>query len=344
MGILGSFFILISISSVTFIMTLILKNYLLSRNLLVIPDLRSSHSNPKPQGGGLSIILCLVISLFLLDFFGFVERDKFLFFLIPGLFIAFIGFLDDFGEINLVIRLFVQFSVACLGLYLIGGFPVISLFGYELASRTFCILFGIIYIVWMINLYNFMDGIDGLVPLESLFIFSVISIISKTVLLDSSLSFILAILCSVILGFLILNFPKAKIFLGDVGSTFLGVIISLISIYSSLNNPELFWSWLILLGVFIVDSTFTLLRRIFLKEKFYLPHSLHAYQKIARKLNSHSKTSMLVVLLNIMWLTPLAFLVALNKIEGVLGFFLAYIPLIFIAYYYEAGSPEKQGA
>ena len=84
------------------------------------------------------------------------------------------------------------------------------------------------------------------------------------------------------------DFPKSKIFMGDVGSGFLGLVIALISIYSSINYPQLFWSWLILLGVFLVDASLTLLIRIFRGKKFYIPHSSHAYQKIARKLNSHA--------------------------------------------------------
>ena len=118
----------------------------------------------------------------------------------------------------------------------------------------------------MVNLYNFMDGIDGLASLEASFVLVSFSIISYLVLNDFSFSFILLVISSTVLGFLVFNFPNSQILMGDVGSYFLGLIIALISIYTSLELPELFWSWLILLGIFLVDSTYTLIRRIFLKK------------------------------------------------------------------------------
>lgn len=342
MKITGNILILLCILLVTFITTYFMKRYLLSKDLLVIPGQRSSHEKPKPQGGGLTIILTLTISLFLLSFFEVINEDNFKFFLFPGLLVALIGLLDDFVGVKPLVRLLIHFVSAGLGIYLIGGFPVISFFENNLDLGILGVFFGLIYVVWMINLYNFMDGIDGLASLEAIFVFSTFSIISYFVLLDSDFSFLLLILCASIFGFLILNFPKSQIFIGDVGSGFLGIVISLVSIYSSQNHPELFWSWLILLGIFLVDSTYTLIRRVFLKEKFYIAHSTHAYQKLARITNSHWKTSVIVVVINLLWLAPIAFLVALDKIEGIYGIMLAYAPLLLLVYFLNAGLPDKQ--
>ena len=342
MNILENILILLSILVITFAMTFAMKRYLLSRNLLVIPGLRSSHKDPKPQGGGLTIILSLFFSLSLLNYFDLVDENRFIYLIFPGLLVASIGLLDDFIGVRPVTRILIHLISACLGIYLIGGFPVISFFEYNLDLGLIGIILGLIYVVWMINLYNFMDGIDGLASLEAICILSTFSIISYFVLFDPDLSFLLLILCASIFGFLILNFPKSQIFIGDVGSGFLGIVIALLSIYSSQDHPELFWSWLILLGIFLIDSTYTLVRRIFLKEKFYLPHSTHAYQKLARRFNSHWKTSMCIVVINLLWLAPLAFLVALNKIEGIYGTLLAYAPLILLVYYLNAGLPDKQ--
>jgi len=334
--------ILFATFSLTVVLTLVIKNYLISRSITVIPDQRSSHKKPKPQGGGISIVISLVISLSVLFHLELIARDQFLFFLIPGLIVAFIGLLDDFQGIKPSLRLFFHFISAFLGLYLIGNFPDISLLGYQLELGLLGFSLGLIYIVWMVNLYNFMDGIDGLASLEALFVLVSFSIISYLVLNDFSFSFILLVISSTVLGFLVFNFPNSQILMGDVGSYFLGLIISLISIYTSLELPELFWSWLILLGIFLVDSTYTLIRRIFLKKKFHLPHSNHAYQKLARVLSSHSKTSIYIFAINLFWLCPLAFLVAFNKIDGFLGTVVAYLPLIFLINYLEAGTREKQ--
>jgi len=344
MKILISFLILISIFLFSFLITYLTQRFLSYKNLLVVPDLRSSHKEPKPQGGGLSIILVLIISLLTLDYFDLVQQDQYLFFLIPGLLVAFIGFLDDFWGIKPSIRISIHFLSACLGIYLIGSFPVISFFEHNIDLGVVGICFGLIYTVWLINLYNFMDGIDGLASLEAISVLSGFALISYYVQLDNYFPYLLTILTFSIFGFFVLNFPKSKIFMGDVGSGFLGLVIALISIYSSMNYPQLFWSWLILLGVFLVDASLTLIIRIFRGKKFYIPHSSHAYQKIARKLNSHSKTSIFVVLINVLWLFPLAFLVALGRIEGILGVVFAYTPLVFLVYYLDANLPDKQDA
>ena len=107
-------------------------------------------------------------------------------------------------------------------------------------------------------------------------------------------------------------------------------------------DDKLFWCWMILLGVFLVDSTYTLIVRMIRKEKFYLPHSLHAYQKLSRILNSHSKATLILFSINIFWLTPFAFLVAFNKIDGLLSLLISYVPLIFLVYYLKAGVPEVE--
>jgi Fuc2NAc and GlcNAc transferase len=118
------------------------------------------------------------------------------------------------------------------------------------------------YLVWLLNLYNFMDGIDGLACIEAI-----------TVCLGGALVYVLAVprgegwmvpvlLLSAVTGFLVWNFPRARIFMGDAGSGFLGLSIGVLSIQNSWAAPELFWSWVILLGTFIVDATVTLIRRI----------------------------------------------------------------------------------
>tara|TARA_B100000809_G_C14700764_1_gene374051 strand:+ start:248 stop:556 length:309 start_codon:yes stop_codon:yes gene_type:complete len=99
---------------------------------------------------------------------------------------------------------------------------------------------------------------------------------------------------------------------------------------------------MILLGVFLVDSTYTLIVRMIRKEKFYLPHSLHAYQKLSRILNSHSKATLILLFINIFWLTPFAFLVAFKKLDGLLSLLVSYVPLIFLVYYLKAGVPEVE--
>ena len=190
MNILVGALILICISFLTFVTTYLTKEYLTSKNLLVIPGLRSSHKEPKPQGGGLSIIFILSLSLLVLDYLGLVNKNDFLFFLLPGLLVAFIGYLDDFWEIRPSIRICVHIISACLGIYLIGGFPVITLLDLRIDLGVLGIVLGLIYIVWFINLFNFMDGIDGMVSLETISVLCIFSIISYSLQIDLSFIYI----------------------------------------------------------------------------------------------------------------------------------------------------------
>jgi Fuc2NAc and GlcNAc transferase len=340
MDTLENFLLLASVSLLSFILTFLLKEYLLSRNILVIPDLRSSHKNPKPQGGGIAVILSLCISLFFFYFSNLIEKEEFIFFLVPGILVALISFIDDLSEVKPWTRMLVHLLCAMGGLYFIGGFDSLIFFNQNLDIGIWSYLIVSIYVVWMINLYNFMDGIDGLASLQAIFVFLIFSIFAYFILSDVSLTFVLISIAASVFGFLFFNFPKSVILLGDVGSCFLGIVIALISVKTSQETPELFWCWLILLGVFLVDSTYTLLVRIIRKDKFYLPHSLHAYQKLSRILNSHSKATLILLAINIFWLTPFAFLVAFKKIDGLLSLLVAYIPLIFLVYYLKAGVPE----
>src|SRR3990167_3210143 len=138
-------------------------------------------------------------------------------------------------------------------------------------------------------------------------------------------------------GFLFWNLPPAKIFMGDVGSSFLGFTFGLLTLQSLFVNPNFLWSWLILLGVFIVDASVTLVNRVIRREKLYLAHRSHAYQQAARVYNSHKVVSLSVVAVNLIWLCPLAILVGVGYIEGFLGLIISYIPLLILAIQFRAG-------
>jgi Fuc2NAc and GlcNAc transferase len=201
-------------------------------------------------------------------------------------------------------------------------------------------ILALFYLVWLLNLYNFMDGIDGLASIEAI-----------TVCLGGALLYLLGfetygywsapiLLTMAVAGFLFWNFPPARIFMGDAGSGFLGIILGLFSIQAAWIAPQFFWSWLILLGVFIVDGTWTLARRFISGEKVYEAHRSHAYQNASRHFGSHKKVSLVIGVINVFWLTPLALLVGLAKLNALLGVVLAYLPLILLAVRFSAGASE----
>jgi Fuc2NAc and GlcNAc transferase len=318
------------------VLTGVIRRYALKVNLLDIPNQRSSHNQPTPRGGGLAIIAVFLLSLGSLSGFGILARNEFLALSGAGAWIALIGFLDDHQHIPASRRLLNHFISAIWGLYWLGGFPPVQIFGQAFDLGGFGHLVGVFYLVWLLNLYNFMDGIDGIAGIEAI-----------SVCLGGALLFLLngnpsawlvpALLLAATAGFLFWNFPPAKIFMGDAGSGFLGIVLGLISLQSAWSNPSFFWSWLCLLGVFIVDATWTLWRRFRRGESLHEAHRSHAYQFAARHYGSHKAVALSVGAINLFWLLPLAILIGLGLLEGIIGVALAYLPLLWAAIKFNAG-------
>ena len=142
-------------------------------------------------------------------------------------------------------------------------------------------------------------------------------------------------------GFLAWNYPPARIFMGDAGSGFLGIVLGGLSLQAAWQAPQLFWSWLILLGAFVVDATWTLARRLLRGERVHEAHRSHAYQRASRRLGQHRAISLSVAAINLIWLSPIAVFVALGWIDGVAGLILAYAPLVLVVAVLGAGGPEN---
>ncbi len=324
--------LLLGVIIVSWGLTLLLRRYALAKSLIDIPNERSSHSVPTPRGGGLAIVAAFLLALPVLSGLGLLDIASLIALLGSGLLVAVIGFADDHGHIAAKWRLLGHFVAAAWALYWLNGLPPIEFFGVTFDLGWFGNILALVYLVWMLNLYNFMDGVDGLASVEAV---SVCLGMCLVCWLGGSIEIIWAPLALAIAvsGFLFWNFPIAKIFMGDAGSGFLGVIIGIFAILSSFNKPELLWSWLILLGVFIVDSTITLLIRLIAGAKIYEAHSSHAYQCAARKYSSHVVVTVFVLFVNLIWLLPISIFVGLGVVSGVVGMLIAYIPLCIVVFY-----------
>jgi len=155
-----------------------------------------------------------------------------------------------------------------------------------------------------------------------------------------SLSLAPLAVAAAVTGFLFWNFPPAKIFMGDAGSGFLGIVLGVMSLHAAWVAPQLFWSWVILLGVFVVDATVTLLRRLLRGDKVYEAHRSHAYQFASRRFGSHLPVTLAVAAIDLVWLLPIALWVGVGGLDGVLGVALAYVPLVMLAMKFRAGELE----
>lgn len=325
-----------------FFLTFFVRSYALKRSLIDIPNERSSHKAPIPRGGGVAFVVTFLLFISFIYFLDELPRSIFLTFAGSGGLVALVGFLDDHEHIAARWRLLAHFIAAAWAIFWLQGLPALPVFGLMLDLGKIGYFLAAVYLVWLLNLFNFMDGVDGIASIEA------ISVIVGGVLLLAVMNSpqnylqIPLILASATLGFLFWNLPPARIFMGDAGSGFLGIILGIFSIQAAWVSPQLFWSWLILLGVFIVDATVTLVRRVLHGEKIYLAHRSHAYQYASRKYDSHLRVTLSVLAINILWLCPIAYLVAMESIEGVLGVLLAYIPLIVLALTFKAGARSEK--
>lgn len=322
-----------------------LRAYAIKHNVIDRPNQRSSHSVPTPRGGGVAIVLTLLAAMVLFYFSLQITVETFLGLFIPGLIVAIIGFLDDHGHIAARWRLLMHFLSAAIGIYFLGPFPVISVFGYELSLSWIGMILGCVYLVWMLNLFNFMDGINGLASSEAItFALSSAILLFINHYADSpgNLYPLTLALVGAAAGFLVWNFPVAKIFMGDAGSGFLGIIIGLIILHIAKVDSHFFFAELCLMGVFIVDATTTLSRRLMSGKKVYEAHASHSYQILARKFGSHVPVTLMAIAVNIVWLLPIACFIASAKIDGVVGLVIAWLPLLYVAVKFGAGVKDKE--
>lgn len=322
------------------VFTGVLRRYALSSSLIDIPNARSSHSVPTPRGGGVAIVLCFLASLPLLAVGGELSWASAWALLGSGGLVAMLGFLDDHGHIAARWRLLGHFSAAIWALYWLNGLPPVQVFGLVLNVSWVGDALAVFYLVWMLNLYNFMDGIDGIASTEAICVCLGASLIYWLGGYNS-LIWTPLVLALAVCGFLYWNFPPARIFMGDAGSGFLGITLGMLSLQAAWISPGFFWMWLILLGVFIVDATITLIRRILRGDKFYEAHRSHAYQFASRRYGRHLPVTLTVCFLNVLWLLPIAIYVAIYELDGFIGVCIAYIPLVILALRFHAGDIEK---
>lgn len=321
-------------------LTWLLRRYALATSLIDTPNARSSHTIPTPRGGGVAIVLSFLTAVPILAFAGQIPWSWAWALLGTGAVIAVLGFMDDHGHIPARWRLLGHFAGAVWALFFLDGFAPIHIFGSVVDLGWFGHFFAVLYLVWLLNLYNFMDGIDGIASVEALCVCLGMCAIYWFAGFEN-LIWPPLLFCMAVLGFLYWNFPPARIFMGDAGSGFIGVTLGIFSLQAAWVSPQLFWAWLIMLGVFIVDATLTLVRRVLRGDKVYEAHRSHAYQFASRDIGRHRPVTFSVGLINIFWLLPIALCTVMLGVDGGLAVAVAYVPLIFLALRFRAGALEK---
>lgn len=260
------------------------------------PNNRSSHTVPTVRGGGVVIALfseLVIVTLYFLQYLNY----QIMLALSCAFILAIVGFIDDLFNLPIKFRLPIQLIASLIAVALvvpINFHSITSLGGFIILVFS---------LAWSTNLFNFMDGTDGLAASEAIFVLAIGGLMVFLLADNSSFGFCLLLISSIIAGFLWFNLPPAKIFMGDVGSVFLGFLIGISAIISHFVFGVSCVFWLIIYSAFCFDATITLIRRFISGEKWYLPHRSHAYQRLQNIGWKHKDILYALFLLNVFLLS-----------------------------------------
>jgi len=273
----------------------IFRRWSMRRNIFDVPNERSSHETPTPRGGGVVIVLSVLITYVVLSLLHLVEFE--VRFFIGSILIAFISWLDDLFTISFIWRFFVHSISAILIILNQGYFQVIEIpwagtFDIGLIGAVLTFL----WIVWMTNAYNFMDGIDGIAGLQAT-IGGIGWFFAGKLLGMQDTSVFFLIIAAASLGFLIHNWQPAKIFMGDVGSAFLGFCFAAVPLFGTAANsgvkailPYIAVSFV---WLFLFDTVYTFIKRLISGQKVWQAHREHFYQQLIILRHSHEFVTIL---------------------------------------------------
>jgi UDP-N-acetylmuramyl pentapeptide phosphotransferase/UDP-N-acetylglucosamine-1-phosphate transferase len=278
-------------------LTYAVRNYLIRRAVLDHPNERSSHTVPTPRGGGWAVILILIPGMIVT---GLLENNMATHFglMIGTIMLAFISWRDDQGNASVSARLATHILAACFGSL---AFPPNETIFNGLLPFWLDRSLMIVAWAWFINLTNFMDGIDGITSAETISIATGVSLVFTAAnIVDPFASTLTLLLTGACLGFLVMNWYPAKIFLGDIGSVSLGYLMGYLLLLLAVKGQ---WAAaLILPGYYLADSGLVLAKRTLRLEKIWQPHREHFYQRAAESIGRHDKIVWWMVCANILLL------------------------------------------
>lgn len=276
----------------SWVITYLIRKWAIKKRLLDMPNQRSYHTKITPLGGGLAIVSCWYACILALRFLApEMMPSDLVFALLPGVLLVFLGIRDDAIQLSPLLRLFIQAFTVGVSMYMLGGLPTIDfgLFVIDNPIITNCLAF--VTFLWFINLFNFYDGIDGNLGTESISI----CLLSLIFVCPNSLIFLIPCVG----GFLKLNWQKAKIFMGDAGSTFLGFNFAVYGIYFQNQHDISIVLWVIVCMVAIFDTSYTVVRRIIYKENILTPHKNQMFHRLVSSGFSHQQVVLIQQSLNV---------------------------------------------
>jgi Fuc2NAc and GlcNAc transferase len=322
------------------LLTCMARRLALVHGMLDVPNARSSHTVVVPRGGGIAIVVTMTVALGILLWLGLIRSGLFLALVVGGGAVAAVGFVDDRHRLPARWRLTVHTLAAVWAVYWIGGLGVVSVGAHLARPGWIGTGLAVLGVVWVLNLFNFMDGIDGIAAGEALFVAGsgALLALSGGNSAVAGVAWVFAWACG---GFLGWNWPPARVFLGDVGSGYLGYVIIVLALADAEARPVAIWEWFILGALFFVDSTLTLLRRLFRGERVYEAHRQHAYQRLSLRFGSHGRATVLVLAVDLLWLLPCAMSAAAWPAWAVPLAVVAALPLLLGSWLLGAGGRRE---
>ncbi len=311
--------------------------------LIAEVNARSSHKAPTPTGGGIGIVLAATLA-------GIPVALPFPFEIVPvivaGILIAVIGYLDDRQPIPARWRLGAQVLLAAAVAITVPLDVLSAQIGVPLPEPVFFAAFVLAGALW-INLFNFMDGIDGLAASEAIFLLLGGLFIAwwfQPGVWYQGVFWWMVWVAAACFGFLLLNWAPAKIFMGDAGSTYLGLMLFFFAIATMAGSWLTLGQWLILAAAFLADSLTTLVRRALNREPLWQAHKRHAYQNLQRRLGSHARATLVYLAIDLVLLLPLAWLAGLYRQYDWAFLVFAYAVLVPASIKAGAGAPLQPQA
>jgi UDP-N-acetylmuramyl pentapeptide phosphotransferase/UDP-N-acetylglucosamine-1-phosphate transferase len=277
------------------------------RRLLDLPGQRRSHSSPTPRGGGIGLCIAGLAGLIALSILVAIVAMPTRLIAAIAL-IAFIGWIDDHRPLPILARLIPQIAAVVMFLW-----PIVSQTAaepaHDVATSIFvkdvALLIVLIGLgVWSINLHNFMDGIDGILATQAIFVLTVLAwLCARDPHNPHGLQ--VAFFAAATLGFLPFNFPRARIFMGDVGSGALGLVIFVAAVWQYYSGSSAAMSALVAGSAFVTDASCTLVSRMAGGKRWYEPHREHLYQWMTRTGMSHAQVTLCYVAWNLAVVLPI---------------------------------------
>lgn len=287
--------ILLIYGFLTFALSLVVTRLMMWMNVQDIPGDRSSHTIVTPRSGGVGLVSALVIILVAAYTYGTfhgLPPKPVLVVLSSSLFMALVGFLDDLKGVRWLTKLMAQ-TILALTVVMSGvTLKTISLpyFG----SLSLGLAGDIVAVLWIISLtnaFNFMDGINGISGGVALVVCIALTFLISS---DSLMLFLVGILPFALLGFLCFNFPQGRVFLGDVGSQFLGFLFACLGLLLPLKESGIsVWIMPLLFSLYLFDTGVTVVRRWLKKANISMAHRDHLYQLLVRSGWSHTRVTLL---------------------------------------------------